>query len=127
MGRGHGDKLSRKQEEAVAALLQHPTLRRAAAAAGVDEKTLRKWLKLPAFLIAYRAARRQVVEAAIGHLQRATAAAVKALRRNLTCGHPGTEVRAALGIAQLAILGLDKMDFEERLSALEKRAADQGR
>src|SRR5688572_27719597 len=40
---GHGERLSRKQEQAVVALLEQPTLGQAAAAVGVNEKTLRSW------------------------------------------------------------------------------------
>ena len=38
--RGHGDKLERKTEAAIVALLAHPTMPEAAKAAGVSETTL---------------------------------------------------------------------------------------
>jgi hypothetical protein len=41
--------LSRKQEQAIACLIQHPTIAATASAAGIDEKTLRKWMRLLAF------------------------------------------------------------------------------
>ena len=41
MPEGHGEKLSRKQEQAVVALLTMPTIRKAAEKAGVGERTLR--------------------------------------------------------------------------------------
>ena len=50
---GHGEKLTRKQEQAVAALLEQPTVLRAATVAGVSERTLRLWLKDPGFKAAY--------------------------------------------------------------------------
>ena len=54
---GHGEKLTRKQEQAVAALLEQPTVLRAATAAGVSERTLRLWLKDPGFKAAYPGSR----------------------------------------------------------------------
>lgn len=56
--KGHGEKLSRKQEAAVAALLTESTLCRAAERARVGEVTLWRWLKEPGFKAAYREARR---------------------------------------------------------------------
>ena len=96
-GTGHGEKLSRKREQAIAALLAEPTLAAAAGALGVSDRTLRNWLKRSTFRAAYREARRQVVEGAIARLQQATTDAVACLQRNLTCEHAATEVRAALG------------------------------
>ena len=80
--------LSRKQEQAVAALLSEPTVAAAASSSGVAERTLWRWLQLPAFQAEYRAARRHVVEGAISRLQCATGEAVEALQRNLNCGSP---------------------------------------
>jgi hypothetical protein len=115
--------LGRKQEALLAALLTEPTLARAAAKAGVSEATVHRWLLLPEFQAAYRRARRQIVEAAIGQLQQATGEAVETLRRNLTCGHAGAEIRAAAAILDQAIRGLELVDLEERLAALENADA----
>lgn len=46
---GHGEKLSRKQEALVAALLIEPTHAAAALKAGISEATLHRWLRLPGF------------------------------------------------------------------------------
>ncbi len=69
--KGHGEKLSRKQESAIAALLSAPTIKEAARTSGISEVSLWRWLQLPEFAIAYRAARRQVVERAVSELQAA--------------------------------------------------------
>ena len=70
MARGHGEKMSRKGDLLVAALLTEPTLEAAAARAGVAVNTAKNWLKDPAFLAAYREARRRVVEQAGQAMQR---------------------------------------------------------
>ena len=52
--RGHGEKLSRKQEQAIAALLEQPTIDAAAQVVGVSERTIRNWLKVCKFQVAHR-------------------------------------------------------------------------
>jgi hypothetical protein len=117
---GHGEKLSRKHEQAIAALLEQPTIEAAAKACGVGEATLGRWLQEDRFRHAYRRARTQVLELAISRLQQATGEAVQALRSNLKCGVPSVEVRAALGILEQAIRGAELLDVQERLEALEE-------
>src|SRR4051812_9550045 len=108
---GHGEKLDRKRQQAVAALLTEPTVGKAAAAAKVGERTLLRWLKEPGFAAEYRAARRTVVEHAVGALQRLTEQAVGALERNLACGKPAAEVRAALGVLDRSLAGVELFDL----------------
>jgi hypothetical protein len=117
---GHGEKRSRNQEAAIAALLGEPSIKKAAAKAGVAEKTLRTWMADPDFASAYRAARQLLVESARGRLQDATGEAVEALRKLLKSKHQPTIARAALGILAQAHKSLELDDHEERLAALEK-------
>src|SRR5262249_60295867 len=77
--RGHGQKLTRKQEALIAALLTEPTHAAAATKAGISEATLHRWLNRPAVRAAYRRARRELVEGAIGRIQAATGQAVDTL------------------------------------------------
>jgi hypothetical protein len=124
MSAGHGDKLSRQQEAAIAALLAEPTIGKAAAVAGVNEKTLRRWLASgTAFLAAYRDARRQLFESAIGRLQQVSGKAVDTLERNLIAGKPADQVRAAVAILGLARDGMATIDVVERIEALEPKLA----
>jgi hypothetical protein len=116
---GHGAKLPRKREVAIAALLSHPTVEAAAAAARVSERTLRLWLRDPEFIAEYRTARRTVLEAATGRLQQAAGQAVDALLRNLTCGRPAAEIRAAATILQLAHQAVELVELEQRVAELE--------
>src|SRR5262249_12778347 len=113
-------KLNRKQEALIAALLTEPTHAAAAVRAGVSEATVHRWLRLPEFQAAYRQARRSIVEASIGRLQRATGKAVEALERNLSCGHAGNQIRAALGILDHAVKAVELVDLIERVEELER-------
>jgi hypothetical protein len=114
-----GGSKSRRRSAALAALLQQPTLELAAAQAGIHAATLQRWLRQADFLADYRAARRQVTEAAVGHLQQLTAEAAVVLRRNMGCGHAGTEVRAAVAVLEQAAKGIDVFDLADKVAALE--------
>ena len=118
MPEGHGEKLSRKQEQAVVALLTMPTIRKAAEKAGVGERTLRGWMKdSPEFQRAYTEARRGFLEHSLGKLQRATSAAVTTLARAAR-----KDVKAAVAVIDRAVKGAEMLDVLVRLKALEQRA-----
>jgi transposase-like protein len=119
---GHGGKRPRQAEAAIAALLTEPTVEAAARRVGVNESTLLRWLKEPEFGTEYRAARRLVVESAIGRLQQAATQAVDALARNLSCGIPAVEVGAAKAVLDQAIRGVELLDLAERVAVLEQAA-----
>jgi hypothetical protein len=118
---GGGKKLSHHQERAVAGLLSTRTIAEAAAAAGVSSRTLERWLsENDEFVAEYRAARRRLVEGSITRVQEATVEAVDCLKRNLSCGTPSTEVRAASVILDHALRAVELYELESRLSALEE-------
>lgn len=122
---GHGQKLTRRFEVALAALLTEPTLAAAATKAGVSESTLARWLQRPDLRAAYRAARREIVESAIATLQRSTSEAVETLRRNLSNESASVQVRSAVAILEHATRAIDRVDLLERIEALE--GATQGK
>jgi hypothetical protein len=119
---GHGEKLSRKKEQAVAALLCQPTLPAAAAEAGVSERTLRTWLRQPDFAEAFARARREYLEVAISRMQRAAGAAATKLMSLLDAAEDGIALRAALGIIDRAVKGCETLDILVRVKALEDAA-----
>lgn len=83
----------------------------AAERAGVSESTLYRWLQVPAFRAAYRQARRELVEAAIGRVQAAAGQAVEALVSIAHKGRrDGDRVRAAVAILDHAHRGLSDAD-----------------
>ncbi|MCW3051444.1 MAG: phage protein [Chthonomonadales bacterium] len=118
---------TRKREEAIAALLAHPTIAGAAKAAGISEPTLLRWLKEEEFNADYREARRQMVEVAIGLLQKASGAAVTTLVTIMQDGEkPGSvRVSAARSVLDMAFRGVELQDMEVRLTALESALAEQ--
>ena len=112
--------LTAMQDKAITALLSSSTVGAAAKKTGVSDRTLHRWLKEPAFRQGYHAGRRLVMEQAVGCLQRASLGAVEALVRNLKCGVPGTEVRAAQVILEAGTKSVEMMEFEDRLTAIEQ-------
>jgi hypothetical protein len=109
--RGHGQKLTRKQEALIAALLTERTHAEAAKKAGISEATLYRWLSLPGFLSAYRRARRELVENAVGRMQAATGQAVDTLLSVAKDGAKDSDrVRASIALLDHAFLGLTDSD-----------------
>ena len=119
---GHGNKLNRKQEQGISALLLQPTLVDAATAIGVDERTLRRWLREHApFQAAYREARRQVVQHAVVQVQHAAATAVHTLLGVMQDANAPASARvsAAKAILETAVKAVELEALEARIAALE--------
>ena len=89
----------------------------------MGESTLRKWLRQPKFATAYASARRAVLTQVIGGLVCATTDALTTLRRNLTCGQPGAEVRAAVALIDAAVKGEEMLLALGELAQLREQVA----
>ena len=115
----HG--ISRKQDTAIGALLSRPTISAADESVGIGESTLRRWLKNRDFLAAYRAARREAVSQAVGHLQGACSVAVVALTDiSQDVNSPASaRVSAARTVLELALKGVELEDLAVRVEELE--------
>ncbi len=124
---GFDEKLSHKQELAIAALLSEATVAAAASKAKVNEVTLYRWLKEEAFLAEYRAARRMVVEKAYAQMQQSAWAASTTLLKLLGSTNDSVRLRAAQAILDHAGKGIELLDFEERLVAVEQFAKETDR
>ena len=73
-----------RQDQYIVALLEQPTLQKAAAAVGVSDVTLWRCLKQPEFADAFRMARRDAFAQSVARLQHASSAAVGTLLRVMT-------------------------------------------
>jgi len=116
--------INKNKEKALAALLSTPSVASAARRAKLSEGTLYGYLKDNDFKVQYRIARRSLVEVSTARVQAATTKAVETLKRNLTCGVPSAEIRAATSILDFAHKGIEVMDILERLEVLEENAED---
>lgn len=116
------DTLAPRQSNALEALLVAGSIGKAAAACDVPERTLRHWLRNdPAFIEAYRTARREGVQQAIARLQSASGSAVDVLLSLMksTKAAPATRLAAAAKVLELAHKGVELDDVIARLEALE--------
>ena len=109
----------KNHEKAISALLSTTSIANAAKKCKLSEPTLYRYLQNEEFKTAYRNARRDVVENAVGQIQKATNEAVDTLRRNLNCEQPSVEVRSAQIILDAANKGIEMLDILERVENLE--------
>jgi hypothetical protein len=115
--------LDAREAAAVEALLQQPTITRAAASVGVNERTLRRWMAGPAFRAALREARRAAFGQAIGMTQWYAAVAVSALIKIVQDGNASSSARVAAAAVLLKFgrEGIELDDLADRIQMLERR------
>ena len=120
MKKGHGNKFGRKKEAAIAALLSEKNHAEAARVAGIALSTLKRWLRMPEFIEAWRRARGEGMEQAYARAQQNSGTCISVLLKLMV--DPATpasgRIRAALGTFDIAQEGL-KLDIETRVAALE--------
>jgi hypothetical protein len=116
------DGLTPQQDRAVTALLHEPTIGRAAAVAGVGERTLQRWLTEPVFRSAVLSARREAFGQAIGLTQKYAPVAVATLVKVMQdpTVQPGAKVSAAAVLLKFGREGIELDDLAERVEALER-------
>src|SRR5580765_3894140 len=125
---GHGGKVKRKLEDAVAAMLTQRNVEEAAREVGVSVATLMRWQKLPEFQALFREGRRTVYNQAVARLQQGTSAAAATLLKTMI--DPATpasvKIRAAEAIFHHAAKAMEIQDIEARVTALEAAAGAEG-
>jgi AcrR family transcriptional regulator len=110
------ERLSRRQKAALVALLDHPSVTKAAAACGVSVSTIHRWLASDdAFQTALADAQQRAAETAFARLASRSDLAVECLEKNLSSGVAGAEVRAAVSWLQL----LHRRTESQRYARLE--------
>ena len=111
--------LSRRHEAVIVALLANPTIKGAAAAAGVNEATIWRLMQREDFQKRYKEAQEKALEGALGSLQGAATEAVACLQRNLSCGVPSAEVAAAKTLLDFTLKTREQFGVGERVRQLE--------
>jgi pantoate kinase len=126
MSRSNPRRTSAAQERAIAALLQSPTVKHAAAAANVSERTLHRWLKEPVFAAAFREARREAFAQAVGLTQRYAPLAVQSLAKMLTddTAPHAPRVASATALLKFARESIELGAIVERLENVERLQQD---
>lgn len=118
----------RKREELIIALLQQPSLEKAAASIGISLSTAYRMRRRPEFQAEYLQARREAVWQAIARLQQGcNAASSTLLKIMLDSNSPtGSRVRAADRVIEHARKLMEVEDVEVRLQRLEQQIAALG-
>lgn len=126
--KGHGEKLSRKQSQLIAALLMSPTITEAAKLTGIGEVTVWRWLQNTEFQAQYQKAKRQAVAQAVARLQQASGEAVEALRSimNDVEAPASARVSAAKSVLEMAVKGVEIEDIAARVEHLERLIEQKG-
>ena len=116
--------LKPSQQRAILALLQEPSIAKAARSAGVGVTTLHHWLDDPKFVAAYRRAKRHVFEQAIGLTHRYTALAVNTLAKVMVdpAAPYAPRVTAAAAILRFSRDTIELEDIQERVELLERQS-----
>lgn len=115
--------LSRRHEAVIVALLANPTIKDAAAAAGVNESTVWRLMQREDFQRRYKEAQEKALDGALGSLQGAATEAVGCLQRNLSCGLPSAEVAAAKAILDFTLKAREQFDILDRIGNVERAIA----
>ena len=121
-------KLTRKQEEAILALLTQRNVEDAAGVAKVVPRTLYRWMKDREFDAAYRDAKRAVFSQSIARMHQMSSAAVSTLGKIMVDPNTpaSTRVRAADTILNHTSKAIETEDIVARLAALEEATQTQG-
>ena len=111
-----------RQEQALIALLEQPTIKEAAEASGISQPTLFRFLQDKDFRAEYHKAKKALLDAALGDLQKATGRAVAVLSEIMedTEATPGARVSAAKAVLAFSIQVGQLEDILERLEKLEE-------
>lgn len=105
-----------------------PTARAAAKAAGIDERTLRRYWKDPAFLAEYRKRCTSMLEEATSKAKSALPLAVERLVVIVSddTQQPQQQIAAARAVLEYGLRLIEANDFESRLQTLEEMEKDRG-
>ena len=116
--------LTPQQEQCVIALLNEPTIAKAAVAAGVTDRTVYRWMDEPAFSRVYRKARREGFSQAIGMAQKYAPHAVQTLMKMIADTATPAAVRATC-CAMLLKFSRDSIELDDMQARLEALEASQ--
>lgn len=116
--------LSSDRQRAINELLASGNQTKAAEAAGVTGRTLRRWLCEPAFVAALDEAQNQLLDDVTNDLVRASHDAVALLHRIVKDPNakPSLQIRAAQIVIDSVLRWQELRDFDRRLTALEESA-----
>ena len=108
-----------RYQRAIDELLRSGSRSEAAEHAGVSKGTIDRWHQESHFLEMLAEARTEATRGITTRLWNALDDATATLVRNLACGQPSAEIRAAVALFDIALRLTEATEVEERLQALE--------
>ncbi len=115
-------KLTKRQCQALPHILSSPTYEEAARRAQVSSKQIHEWLKDPVFREELKKQRDSVFCDALSYLKSRTQKAVQTIVALLEDEDPRIRLSASEKILATVFKATEFLDFEERISVLEKLA-----
>lgn len=118
--------LTPKQQRAIEALVQGKTNQEAAAAAGVNRKTITRWLQQPEFQTALRTAQHAAYDEAMADLAATSRLAVQRLRKLLNSSKTSEQgiISAARLVLDGAFRGHEQAEMKRQLQEIERMLDD---
>jgi len=115
------ENLQPKQLNAIAALLEQPTISKAAVAAGISHATIHRWLQEPEFRRAFMHARWRTVQQSIARVQSFSSEAISVLYDIMSDKSAPYYARlaAANSIISTGYKAVELEDHDERLSQIQ--------
>ncbi|MFR1358734.1 MAG: hypothetical protein ACLSBB_16110 [Ruthenibacterium lactatiformans] len=122
INRKEGDFITQKQQRALAALLTNPTKEAAAKAAGIESRTLRRYLADPDFQAEYQRAVSGMIEDAAAQAKQSLYPALSALRAIIEDGAEtaSARIQAARTVLEYGLRLTEITDIMKQLDELEK-------
>jgi hypothetical protein len=119
------DGLTPTQEQAILALMNEPTVTRAAELVQVDPRTIYRWLETPEFASAFRRTRREAFAQAMAATQKYAGLAVNSLAKVMSDANanPQARVAAASALLKFSRESLEIDSLVERIEQLEGEVA----
>lgn len=111
------------RDDAIAAIVSHPTIKAAAGACGVTEKTMHAWLNEPEFSKKVRTAQEEIARESIGRVLNTIGCALDVLVEVATDkeSNASTRVSAAKALLDQSLRVYELETVQRRLDALERR------
>jgi hypothetical protein len=120
------DSLSPPQQKTIVELVNQPSIRKAAEAAGVGERTIYTWMRDPTFQSEYRRALRQNFAQAMSLAQRLAPSAINTLARVMADPESphSAKVSASTALLKFSRESIELDDLAERVAAIEQQVTD---
>lgn len=116
------DRLSARQQRALAALLAAPTAKQAAEMANISERQMKRYRADTNFRAAYQEAQTELLEGAVNQSRRSLTGALTALAEIAEDANapPAARVSAARAVIELCLKLGEQHDILQRIDELEK-------